>query len=687
MPDQNLLVLSYEDLARLVKVSERALRSKDLKEVAQEMLPVLVRMMEGAAAVLCLEGHPPTSYSFCLPEVQRKTVHVFKGVCAEHFQQIPCVKDAQPWIFSLAPPETARVALYGLHHKERRIGALGVLIPETSNLILGEPLICLFSQALVQFIERLAYEKEIARLKAYYSVCSKIAQAVNLRDVLEAVLHSSMEAVSAEAASVLLLDDEQQNFRFFGLVPPQPVMMDAEFSVTLGLAGYVFRSQQSEIINDVQRDPRFYKRFDLETGFHSRNMVAIPLMAGVEKIGVLEVLNKTGGEPFQEEDRLLLESIAEEIAFAIHDAKLFDAKQALKAKIDKMQQFQAKLIQISNDGIIANDQHGNLLVFNEGAERILGYTKEEVMNRLRVQALYPQGIAQEVMEKINSQDYGGRGRLIQYETTAVRKDGEHIPIELSASLIYEEDQELAIVGFFRDLRERKQLEEKILQAERLAALGHMAAHISHEVKNPLVVIGGLARQVKKSLADGSPKDLEKLQIIVDEIQLLEEFLAEVGSFAKLTEPKDCLIDLNSIIREICLRLQPTLEEKGIELSLHLDPDLQLLRLDPVHLRQVILNIAKNGLEAMSNGGTLTFRTAQDQDQIIMQVSDTGEGIPAEVIDKIFQPFYSTKPRGSGLGLAICQTILKTHQGDIRIESTPQKGTRVTVYLKGAPPCL
>jgi signal transduction histidine kinase len=207
------------------------------------------------------------------------------------------------------------------------------------------------------------------------------------------------------------------------------------------------------------------------------------------------------------------------------------------------------------------------------------------------------------------------------------------------------------------------------------------------VKNPLVVIGGLARQVKKSLADGSPKDLEKLQIIVDEIQLLEQFLAEVGSFAKLTEPKDCLIDLNSVIREICLRLQPTLEEKGIELSLHLNPDLQLFRFDPVHLRQVIMNIAKNGIEAMPNGGTLIFRTAQDQDQIIMQVSDTGEGIPADMLDKIFQPFYSTKPRGSGLGLAICQTILKTHQGDIKIESIPQKGTRVTIYLKGAPPCL
>ena len=104
-------------------------------------------------------------------------------------------------------------------------------------------------------------------------------------------------------------------------------------------------------------------------------MVAIPLVAGEEKVGVLEILNKTGGEAFQEEDRLLLQSIAEEIAFAIHDAKLFDAKQALTAEIEKMHQFQAKLIQTSDDGIIANDPSGNVIIFNEGAERILGYRK------------------------------------------------------------------------------------------------------------------------------------------------------------------------------------------------------------------------------------------------------------------------------------------------------------------------
>jgi sigma-B regulation protein RsbU (phosphoserine phosphatase) len=159
-----------------------------------------------------------------------------------------------------------------------------------------------------QFLDRLTYDKKIAHLKTYLAVSSKIAQSINLREVIEAVLYSSIEAVAAEAASVLLLDSEKKNFRFYGVEgPAKPVLLDVTFSVDHGLAGYVYQTQKSAIINDVQHDPRFYGKFDSVSGFQTRNLVAIPLVAGDEKIGVLEVLNKAGGEPFYEDDRLLLQ--------------------------------------------------------------------------------------------------------------------------------------------------------------------------------------------------------------------------------------------------------------------------------------------------------------------------------------------------------------------------------------------
>jgi GAF domain-containing protein len=174
-------------------------------------------------------------------------------------------------------------------------------------------------------IERLDYEKQISNLNIYLNVSSMITQALDLRDALEAVLYFCMEAVSAEAASVLLLDYEKKNFRFYSAEgPTKPVLLTATFPADQGLAGSVLETQQSEIINDVQNDPRFYGKFDGDSGFRTRNMIVIPLSAGEEKIGVLEVLNKVGGEPFYEDERLMLHNIAEEIAFAIRNGKMFE---------------------------------------------------------------------------------------------------------------------------------------------------------------------------------------------------------------------------------------------------------------------------------------------------------------------------------------------------------------------------
>jgi signal transduction histidine kinase len=195
-----------------------------------------------------------------------------------------------------------------------------------------------------------------------------------------------------------------------------------------------------------------------------------------------------------------------------------------------------------------------------------------------------------------------------------------------------------------------------------------------------MLIGGFARQVLKDFAQDPQKNLEKLHIIVDEVKRLEEFLVEVGSYAKFSEPQKKPGNLNALIQETCQRLEPSLRESRINLALALDPGLPETHYDPGHLRQVILNIAKNAIEAMDAGGALTIATGRRAERIFVTVRDTGVGIPPEVQEKIFQPFFSSKPKGSGLGLAISQKIVQAHQGEIVIDSEPGKGTQVTIYL-------
>jgi PAS domain S-box-containing protein len=333
------------------------------------------------------------------------------------------------------------------------------------------------------------------------------------------------------------------------------------------------------------------------------------------------------------------------------------------------------------DGIAANDVEGIVRTFNETAAKILGYEPEEVLGKMNIRELYATGLAEEIDEKIHDPVYGGSGILENYETRMRHKDGTLVPIWLSARVLYENDHEIGMIGHFKDLRERKRMEEELLRSERLAVLGKMAAHISHEIKNPLMLIGGFARQVLKDIAQDPQKNLEKLQIIVDEVKRLEDFLIEVGNYAKFSEPHKEPGDLNALIQETCLRLEPSLRESNIELSLALDPNLPQVQFDPAHLRQVILNIAKNGIEAMEAGGILTITTGRQVGRVFVQIRDTGTGIPQEVRDKIFQPFFSSKPKGSGLGLAISQKIIEAHQGEIIIDSEPQKGTRVSIFLR------
>jgi GAF domain-containing protein len=177
-----------------------------------------------------------------------------------------------------------------------------------------------------QVLQRIAeLEKQIEHLSAYMTVSSALTQSLGLHDLLETILYCSMEAVSAESASVLLLDDEKKSFLFYQVQgPAKPILMADSFPADKGMAGCVLRQQQSEVVNEVNSDPRFYRDIDSKTGFSTRNMIVVPLTAGEEKIGILEIINKIGAPGFSQAEHHLLRSIADEIAYAIRNAKLFE---------------------------------------------------------------------------------------------------------------------------------------------------------------------------------------------------------------------------------------------------------------------------------------------------------------------------------------------------------------------------
>jgi hypothetical protein len=315
-----------EESLLLLDLAEKMVQAQDLRGLVEPFLGGIATFNGTSAAVLSLKKTAFAVETFFQVGLASEEVPIVTGLCDASLRHCPLAAEPPPE--ALVIPSTGQVwlNLYPIPRRDCAIGMLGVLQQSPSSVDSGliHRALRFFACALNKHLDELEHVRQIKNLNTYLNISSLIAQALDLKDVLEAVLYFCMESFGVEAASVLLLDYGHKNFRFYSAEgPAKPVLLMASFPADHGLAGAVLASQEAEVINNVQNDPRFFKKFDQESGFVTRNMIVVPLTAGGEKIGVLEILNKTEGD-FLEEELLLLKAIAEEIAFAIRNAKLFE---------------------------------------------------------------------------------------------------------------------------------------------------------------------------------------------------------------------------------------------------------------------------------------------------------------------------------------------------------------------------
>lgn len=222
-------------------------------------------------------------------------------------------------------------------------------------------------------------------------------------------------------------------------------------------------------------------------------------------------------------------------------------------------------------------------------------------------------------------------------------------------------------------------QERLLHSERFAAVGEAAAYVSHEIKNPLMVIGGMANQVERRLAE-DPAAQEKLRIIQNEVKRLESFLGELRDFLRPAQPSKQEIDLNQVIQDVKALMGDAIEERGVSLETRLDRNLPPVEADPNQLKQVLLNLVKNALEATEDQGAILMSSGAKDAQVWFSVQDTGKGMSEDVQKKLFHPFYTTKDKGTGLGLAVINKIVTDHHGTITVDSVAGSGSTFTVRL-------
>ncbi|RLA89598.1 MAG: hypothetical protein DRG58_04665 [Deltaproteobacteria bacterium] len=342
-------------------------------------------------------------------------------------------------------------------------------------------------------------------------------------------------------------------------------------------------------------------------------------------------------------------------------------------------EIQKGIIDSATDAIVTINEDHIIIGYNHGAEKILGFSREEALGQ-DLSIIIPPPYKQEhkgyVRRYLATREPHVIGKHVRL--SAQRKNGQTFPMSISFSLA-EIGGKRYFTGIIRDITESTDMEAKLRQSERLAAVGSTVSHIVHEIKNPLMVIGGFARQLARA-PNLDDKARDKMVMITEEVKRLECLMAEMKDFSHPPTIQPKAEQIAEVIQEVIYLMEDNLKEQGIAISQEHPESLPLIKFDRQQIKQVLLNLLKNAAEAMPQGGQLTVATRVVEPYLEIDVTDTGEGIAPEALDHIFNPYYTTKAKGSGLGLSICRNIIKAHQGDLLVKSTLGQGTTFTILL-------
>jgi two-component system, NtrC family, sensor histidine kinase HydH len=325
-------------------------------------------------------------------------------------------------------------------------------------------------------------------------------------------------------------------------------------------------------------------------------------------------------------------------------------------------------------GLIATDKTGKIAFYNSAAENITGFDLSQARGK-DPDTVLPDHLCG-VMKSLD------RDELVsEKEMECEFAGGRLVPVSVSASkIINEEGQFVGKVMILRDLGEIRRLQDEIRRTEKLAAIGDLAAGVAHEIRNPLSSIKGIASYYKSKFENGS-KDNEMAGVMIEEVDRLNRVISELIEFARPTRLDLKPADLNELLKHSVRLVEQEAAAKKIEIQLRLSTDSVTAEVDPDRLIQCFLNIFLNALQAMENGGRVTVScSTRDNDRVRIDIKDNGSGISPDDLGKIFDPYFTTKPKGTGLGLAIVHKIIEAHQGQVNVRSAIGQGTTFSITL-------
>ncbi|MBW1695851.1 MAG: response regulator [Deltaproteobacteria bacterium] len=351
--------------------------------------------------------------------------------------------------------------------------------------------------------------------------------------------------------------------------------------------------------------------------------------------------------------------------------------------------FQKNLIESSMDGILGCDENETIVIFNRSMEQMLGYSKQEVLNKMTLDRFFLPGEKDRLKQELAGERYGGKNRLLLFETTLVGSSDKTIPVQVSATAPLNQDQGGGLVFFFRDLREIRKLERevsdqaRILHQDKMMSLGKLAASMVHEINNPLSGILNYIRLMIRILSTGQlsedrrKKFLDYLKLMENETHRCSKIVSSLLTFSRKSPPSFGQVRIDELLERCVILSQHKLQLQNIQLISDTEPNIPPVIGDFNQLQQCVINLIFNAIDAMPEGGKLYLSAAYDasKKQVMISVKDTGAGIPPKNLPHIFEPFFTTKQEGYGVGLGLSTVygIMERHGGSVDVESKPGDG--------------
>ncbi|MDW8147744.1 MAG: GAF domain-containing protein [Roseiflexaceae bacterium] len=555
--------------------------------------------------------------------------------------------------------------------------------------------------AIASFRSRDAAERRTQELKTLNEIAAAITSTLDTREVYRLVVQQLSDYFQVEAGSLLLLDESTGDLEFVMTIEGgEEKLAGMRVPAGQGVVGHVVRTGQWEIVHDATRDPRFYRKISEETGFPTRSILCVPMIAKGRVIGAIELLNKIGGD-FEEEEALRLMRMAAFIAVAIENARLF---QQVTAGRDRM----ASILRSTADGILMADMRGDIQLANPLAARICECTEEELIGR-RIDDIVAelQARAHDVSAPAWRQDTAMPVQIIDLALTS----GAHRYVRLLRLPVYDAQNEPhGELLILRDITQERELEQ--LREDYTSML-------VHDLRAPLTsIMNGVMMLQRGIVGPVNEQQQELLKIAYQGSQTMLQLINTLLDISKLEQGQMTLdlkpLPIFSVIDQAIERLQNLASSRHITIEQRLASYLPPVEIDGEKIVRVLQNLLDNAIKFSPPHSVVTVGAflaggaspppehvpvhvpPADEERLVVWVQDRGPGIPSAYFQRIFEKFGQVrgrnKVRGTGLGLAFCRLAVEAHGGHIWVESVEGAGSVFAFALPvrhdtGMPPGL